>query len=144
MNDLDRTPVSIGLFGDFELTINGQRIESLRSAKAQALLSNLALNFGRPVQRGKLCALLWPDSTPESGRTNLRQTLTKIRKSLGSNEPVLITEGREVSLCAKQVSVDIIEFEKLLSGKAVSSLEAANSLYRGELMESLPMDDSPL
>ncbi|MBX2835339.1 MAG: hypothetical protein KTR35_00710 [Gammaproteobacteria bacterium] len=144
MNEVDRTPVFIGLFGDFELFVNGQRIETLRSAKGQALLSILALSFGRSVQRDKLCALLWPDSTPESGRTNLRQTLTKIRKSFGSNETALLTEGREVSLCAQQVSVDTNEFEKLFPSEEIPSLEAANSLYRGELMESLPLEDSPL
>jgi DNA-binding SARP family transcriptional activator len=78
--------LSFRLFGLFEAIDNGDEHLHLPTTKAQALLAYLLVEElwrpGSSHQRGKLMTLLWPDITPESAQTNLRQTLYRLRKSL--------------------------------------------------------------
>ena len=61
-------PLSIRLFGGFEVLVNGQPLPRLRFRKSQAVLALLVLRQGGRCQRNgwmereRLAALLWPDS----------------------------------------------------------------------------------
>jgi DNA-binding SARP family transcriptional activator len=65
--------------GPAQITREDQVIE-LGVAKAVALLAYLAAT-GTPQRREHLIDLLWPESLPEAGRKNLRNTLWAIRQA---------------------------------------------------------------
>ena len=75
----------LAVLGAPEVFHDGRRLTfSLR--KAQALLLYLAVEGGLHP-RGKLAALLWPDSEPQSARTALRNALTLLRRLLADRDP---------------------------------------------------------
>lgn len=76
--------LDIRLFGKFEVRQDGQVIDlPLRSA--QSLLAYLLLNADKSVRREKLAGLLWPDSDEAGARNNLRQTLWRLRSTIGED-----------------------------------------------------------
>jgi DNA-binding SARP family transcriptional activator len=103
--------------------------------RAQALLACLALKPGQPQLRDKLASLLW-DVGHEQARNNLRQTIFTIRRALADvGAPTLVADGEALTLDMAHVRVDAIEFERLRAAGDMSALEAAASLYCGDLLE---------
>ena len=86
MSDSDNTecPLSIRLFGAFDVQVNGQPLPRLRSRKGQELLALLVLRPGRQVERSWLAGVLWPESGESQALANLRLCLTDLRKALGT------------------------------------------------------------
>ncbi|MEZ4678397.1 MAG: hypothetical protein R2932_29690 [Caldilineaceae bacterium] len=72
---------NLHFFGEFHVTIDGQPITEFHSDKARALLAYLALE-PREHARTELAALLWPEIGDQHARTNLRNTLYRLRQSL--------------------------------------------------------------
>jgi TolB-like protein len=71
------------LYGGFSVAgATGAEIP-LRSRKAKALLSFLALPPGTSRSREEIMALLWSDRGEAQARASLRQALTGLRKDLG-------------------------------------------------------------
>src|SRR5438093_10672797 len=70
----------LNVLGPPEIFHDGSR-PSFALRKAQALLLYLAVEGGLHP-RGKLAALLWPDSEPQGARTALRNALTLLRHLL--------------------------------------------------------------
>ncbi len=66
-----------------------------RERRHQALLAYLALHPSTTLSRDRLVGLFWPGSTEESGRANLRQALSSIRKALGPEAGELIVASRD-------------------------------------------------
>ena len=77
--------LEVRLLGAFELRHAG-RLLDLPSRPAQSLLAFLILNPGSLHRRERLAGLLWPASTEESARNNLRQALWRIRGALPAPE----------------------------------------------------------
>src|SRR5437762_8798962 len=75
----------LNVLGPPEIFHDGSRL-SFALRKAQALLLYLAVEGGLHP-RGKLAALLWPDSEPQGARTALRNTLTLLRRLLADLDP---------------------------------------------------------
>ena len=75
----------LAVLGPPEIFHEGSRL-SFALRKAQALLLYLAVEGGLHP-RGKLAALLWPDSEPQSARTALRNALTLLRRLLADRDP---------------------------------------------------------
>ncbi|MBI3943452.1 MAG: AAA family ATPase, partial [Chloroflexi bacterium] len=117
------------------------------TAKAMALLAYLAMTRTSQL-RDQLMALLWPESSAEAARKNMRNTLWHIRKITG--EGILQTDDDRLSLSA-DVWVDASAFEQLASGGApangksvpVESLQAAVDLYTGPFLHDLKLSDAP-
>jgi DNA-binding SARP family transcriptional activator len=63
--------LEVRLLGAFEARVDGHG-GRLASTRAQSLLAYLALRNGRPQRRDRVAYLLWPDSTDQQARTNLR------------------------------------------------------------------------
>jgi adenylate cyclase len=73
------------LFGDFSLMrADGGEIP-LKSKKAKALLTFLALPLGKAHSREEVMALLWADRGEAQARASLRQVLSGLRKELGED-----------------------------------------------------------
>src|SRR5438270_2553166 len=75
----------LNVLGPPEIFHDGSRL-SFALRKAQALLLYLAVEGGLHP-RGKLAALLWPDSEPQGARTALRNALTLLRRLLADRDP---------------------------------------------------------
>ncbi len=126
----------------------------LESTKALALLAFLALQPG-PVSRPRLMALLWPDSDESRAAANLRHTLWNLRRRLelpGGAELVVADRAAVRFLPGPGCRVDVHAFLELCARvdpldavprAGLAPLLAAASLYRGELLEGLLVDDAP-
>jgi TolB-like protein/cytochrome c-type biogenesis protein CcmH/NrfG len=106
------------LYGSFSVaSATGAEI-ALKSRKARAMLSFLALSPGNSRSREEIMALLWSDRGEAQARASLRQVLTGLRKDLGEDfmAALRITDDA-VSLDPDRVVVeDANGGEELLAG----------------------------
>lgn len=146
MNSAETQPLlDISLLGGFRLTAGGKPVEGVRSPRAQALLVHLLLHRNTPQPRQHLAFLLWPDSTEQQARTNLRHLLHDLRRALPHADRLLHIDGREIRWGnGAVISLDVAEFEEHLEGarhaereatvtNAIEHLESAVRLYHGDL-----------
>jgi DNA-binding SARP family transcriptional activator len=122
----------LSLLGGFRLRAGGAEL-ALPPKKARALLAYLALHAGRPLPRGALAALLWPEAAEEPARASLRQALASIRRALGERASrVLDADAEQVVLFG--VAADALDFERLAGASDPTALESAAALYAGDLL----------
>lgn len=135
------------LLGQPRVLRGGQPV-ALNTAKAIALLAYLALT-GTPQRREHILALLWPESSAEAARKNLRNTLWTIRTTLG---PDLLHAADRLALRV-EVAVDVRRFEQAIAPRAGlnstsdpaarESIETGLALYAGPLLDGLTLTDAP-
>jgi hypothetical protein len=96
---------------------SGQEASRFRTQKAASLLANLAFHAS-PQSRETLIELLWPETEPETGRHNLSNALSFLRRVL---EPpgvppgsVLLVDRASARLNPTAVSIDATAFERTL------------------------------
>lgn len=133
----------IRVLGPLVIERNGRDLTPHLSRKAQALLVYLACQQ-RPVAREALTALLWADSSAEQGMTNLRKTLSELRRWLPDH---LAAERQTIEL-ASPFWLDMAELNHRLPKETPTSLELAEmatavSLYRGPFLSNFSLADSP-
>jgi DNA-binding SARP family transcriptional activator/TolB-like protein len=97
-----------------------------------ALLALLASAGGQPVSRDKLIALLWPESSPDSARHSLADSVYVLGRELGASPVAAVGNG--VRLDPAVVSSDLAAFEEALGS---GDLERAVGLYGGPFLEGL-------
>lgn len=136
--------LAIEALGDFRLLRAGRTIEL---APQPARLVKLVVSAGRSLHLEEVIDALWPEADLRTGRTRLRNLLSRVNRSAGR---VLVREGETVRL-AREVVVDADRFEiaarqaldTLASGDSQSSLRAARAaaeLYRGDLFAEEPYE----
>ena len=120
---------------------DGTAIRSvLGQPKRLALLAYLAVPHPPSRRhRDSLLALLWPERDVRRARTNLRQTLYRLRRSLGKG--VLVGKGRERVgadpdrlWCDASAATAAVE-----DGRSEEALE----LYRGAFLEGFHLEGAP-
>lgn len=117
--------LEILLLGGFRLRWRGQLQDALRPGKAQLLLSYLLLHRDRPLPRARLACILWPDSSEEQARTNLRRELHSLRQLLPESDQYLRVDARQLAWNTEaDYRLDVEELE--------TSRQA--ELYTGELL----------
>jgi len=128
--------LQIRLLGQFDVHLDGKRIV-IPSRAGQSLLAYLALSAGMAHRREKIAGVLWPDTTDENARKNLRHELWRIRKALssetGSNKAYILAD--DFSLTFNREIDYWLDAEQL--GKTDSDLQSLItnlSLYHGELL----------
>ena len=92
--------LSITLFGTFQVTLD-ERPVTFATDKCRALLAYLAVEAGRPQRREFLAALFWPEQPEQAARTNLRQTLYRLRTAIGDIDnpnPHLLASLHDIQL----------------------------------------------
>lgn len=142
--------LEIRLFGTFGIRRHGQEVGGFESAKVQALLAYVLLHPGRH-HRESLAELLWPDSTETQQRKYLRQAIWRLQNALRSAcpsdaGPVIVTHDWLQRNAELDLTLDVQQFERAfthtqdvaardLDESRVQMLEAAVSLYQGDLLE---------
>jgi len=74
--------LELKLLGGFEAQLQAGAALVLPTKKTQALLAYLALPLGQSHPREKLATLLWGDMQDAQARGNLRNALSRIKKTL--------------------------------------------------------------
>lgn len=141
--------VEVLLLGAVEVRVGGSPVP-VGAAQQRVVLAALALAGGQPLTTDALCALVWPDALPATGRTSLHNTIRRLRALLSDAgaESVLVTgpAGYELRLAAD--AVDATRAERLVAearahaaaGDAAAALAAyddALASWRGAPLSDL-------
>lgn len=132
--------LKLSLLGPLQLTLNNTPLTGLASAKAQALLSYLAIN-GRAHSRQTLAGLLWGDLPEDDARRNLRGVVMKLRHLLGNH--LLITHQTVAFNPQAAYWLDIEQLHQGLQSRHLPTLRYCASLHRGEFLEELFVRQAP-
>ena len=151
--------LSLRLLGSFEAQLdNGNTIES-RAKRIEALLAFLATESNRAHRRERLVGLLFAEIPDDQARTNLRQTLTRLRRAIGDQaaDPPFLLITREATQFnpASDHFLDVAVFQQMLNGchahrperdpecrDCNQRLAKAVELYRGPFLDDFFLDDS--
>lgn len=134
--------LKISLLGGMEIRPASGDGEVSVTRKTGAILAYLALQDGHVQSRDKLAGLFWSRNTDEQARMNLRQALSRLRKALlnGGQTP-LRTDADRIALDPELVDLDVTRFETLLQQGRTDALEKALSLYRGDLLDGMTLNE---
>ena len=128
--------LTLRLFGPWEACARGRPLPRLRTRKGEGILSLLALRGGAAVERGWLAGTLWPESSDDRARNNLRCTLVDLRHALGPEAGRLrAPTPRTLALDLTAAEVDVVAFDAAIARGDPASLEQAVALYRAPLLE---------
>ena len=103
-----------------------------------ALLSMLATAGERGVSRDRLIAVLWPESDLGHARHVLTQTLSSLRRELGSEE--LVLGNADLRLNPTRIDSDVAQFDARLREKDCAG---AVSLYAGPFLDGVHVTGAP-
>jgi DNA-binding SARP family transcriptional activator len=110
--------------------------------QVRALLYFLAVQR-EPVNRTKLCLLLWPDQSESESRRNLTRTLTHLKRALPYPE-ALVAAGDLIYLDERFIYCDVHEFNKLCNTRdSKTQPEKVLDLYRDSFLSGFFLPDSP-
>src|SRR4051794_13688753 len=126
--------LEVRLLGAFEAHVDGAPVVPA-STRAQSLLAYLALHDGTPQRRDQVAYRLWPDSSDQQARTNLRHVLHTLRAAIPEAGRYLSTTAQTLTL--RDFSADVAAFDAALAeaGDDVERLRAAADLYAGDLLD---------
>ena len=120
------------LLGAAALEQAGRVLDGLERRSA-ALLAYLALEG--PTPRSRLAGLLWPDSTEDAARANLRQRLKRLRELLGTE--VIVPD--ETLRLRPDLEVDAVQLESLaFTGEYEAALRLDGALLSGHDYDDCP------
>lgn len=131
--------LQVRLLGQFDIRADGKPI-SIPSRAGQSLFAYLILNASTPYRREKLAGLIWPDTSDENARRNLRQELWRIRRALANVQSTQVEYilAQEISLAFNAQAdywLDVTALEQPPAAEESSSdLASRLTLYRGELL----------
>jgi DNA-binding SARP family transcriptional activator len=114
--------LSVSLVGRLALRFNGQQVE-LRTQKAAAILSYLALIEAKQESRERLVGLLWSRSDEEKARGSLRQVVRELRSTFEAAGYHGFTTSRlSIHLDPAMIDVDLENIIKAAESGSVHPL----------------------
>lgn len=133
--------LEVRLLGHFEVYLDGKPL-AIPTRNAQLLLAFLVLNAGKAHRRERLAGLLWPDSSEENARGNLRHELWRLRKAINTHQPAyFLIDDLTITFDPRQeFTLDVHKLESTpldgptLAGRPADELIAVLSVYQGELL----------
>lgn len=133
--------LEIKFLGKVKIEYDGENITNKFGAKTKALLSLLVLNKNKPLNREKIVSYLWPDSSEDSGKFNLRFNLWQLRNAIGidKNGNKFLNTGR--SHCGINInytfSCDIIDIKafEIKEKITIKELEELRNKISGDFFE---------
>jgi len=132
--------LQIHLLGGFRLVHDDAPVVSVNTPRLQSLLAYLLLHRAAPQPRQHLAFRLWPDSTEEQARTNLRKLLMQLRQAWPHADDFVLVDGPALQWqTGAPFTLDVAEFENAIAQAAQSAarratLERAASIYGGDLL----------
>ena len=132
--------LQITLLGKTKIFYKGEFLDKQLSTKAQALIYLLIAHKGKFLSREKIMAYLWPDSSEDAARYNLRYNLWQLKKLIPEDkngEPLVLSEKGGCLLNERyQFSCDLIDINEYCFTKAtIEELSYIRRLFCGEVME---------
>jgi DNA-binding SARP family transcriptional activator/TolB-like protein len=129
--------LSVSLVGRLAIRFNGQLVE-LRTQKAAAVLSYLALIEAKQESRERLVGLLWSRSDEEKARGSLRQVIRELRSTLEAAGYHGFSAGRlSIQLDRGMVEVDVESIIKAAESGSVHPLLLNTPSLEEHLLEGL-------
>jgi len=132
--------------GSFQVTLDGQPVKVFKSNRVRALLAYLAVEADRPHRRETLAGLLWPDWPDRDALSNLRYSLSDLRRAIGDREadpPFLLIMRDSLQFNPdSDYSLDVKTFVDAVDADEVDLLEKAAALYQGSFLEGFSLEDS--
>ncbi len=136
--------LQIRLLGEFQIRIGNETLPGFQRSRLQAFLAYLLLRRGEDVSRQQLAYLFWPDSTEKQARTNIRNLLHQLRRSLPESDRYLQVTRTDVQwLADSPYWLDVAAFEAALEEAKEhphvrqDAIRRTEALYRGELLPQL-------
>jgi TolB-like protein/DNA-binding SARP family transcriptional activator len=133
--------LKLSLLGGMEIvdgTIGGQPL----TRKARALLAYLALHPNQSHSREKLAGIFWGSVPDAQARTNLRQALSTLRRTLAAaNGTPILAESDLIAINPNGLQLDVRNFEALIDKATTESLEKALVLYKGDLFDGFSLKE---
>jgi predicted ATPase/DNA-binding SARP family transcriptional activator len=128
--------LEIALLGQFAVLHDGSRL-SILTRNAQSLFAYLLLNAGKAQRRERLAGILWPDSSEDNARSNLRHELWRLRKALKpAGDSYFIID--DLTIAFNPQSEHCLDVHRLESAaheaSSADDLMEALSVYHGELL----------
>ncbi len=151
--------LEIHLFGPLQVKWQGESLH-FPSDRVRALLAYLLLESQRAHHRETLAGVLWSEMGEQKARTNLRISLSRLRKSLApyadneTDDPGFLEITRRIAQIHPEPAycfVDVLRFDELVAEwernpdalEAPQLLEEAVTLYKNDLLTGLFISDSP-
>src|SRR5882762_3545879 len=129
--------LSVSLVGRLAIRFNGQLVE-LRTQKAAAVLSYLALIETKQESRERLVGLLWSRSDEEKARGSLRQVIRELRSTFEAAGYHGFTAGRlSIHLDPGMVEVDVESIIKAAETGSVHPLLLNTPNLEEHILEGL-------
>jgi len=129
-------PFRLKTFGGLSLTGESGAVTGAATQRRKlALLAVLATGGERGVSRDRLLALFWSESDAEHARHALTQSLSALRRELGSDN--LFLGSADLSLNTAVIESDVAALETAL---ARTELERAVALYVGPFLDGIHLD----
>lgn len=135
--------LKVQLLAGFRIFLDKEDISSLFSERVRLLLAYVLLNPESPISRKQIAYTFWPDSVESQARTNLRNLLHHLRKSLGEASNYLEVDILNIQVKnIASINLDVWAFNESISAAEtshdaqtrISYLQQAVSQYRGELL----------
>jgi len=151
--------VVVRALGRFEVHLGGGAVPSSQwqSRKARDLLKILVARRGRPVPRGELCEMLWPDDDPDRTGHRLSVLLSIVRGVLDpaksyAVDHYLVADQASIALDVSRLRIDVEDFlahvahgrrlaESGALAQARTVLVAADAQFRADAFEDEPYAD---
>src|SRR5216117_3763029 len=129
-------PFRLKTFGGLSLTGESGAVTGAATQRRKlALLAVLATGGERGVSRDRLLALFWSESDAEHARHALTQSLSALRRELGSEN--LVLGSADLSLNPAVIESDVATLETAL---ARAELERAVAQYVGPFLDGIHLD----
>ena len=135
--------VNLSLLGGFHARLEPGPVLTFRTKKAQALLAYLVLHPSGVHRRESLAAVFWGEMPDEQARGSLRHAVYELRRALAAAPGALRIEGDTVAVDPSVIDLDVATFMRLLGEDTREALEQAMTLYRGDLLAGLSVDEEP-
>jgi DNA-binding SARP family transcriptional activator len=147
--------LSVRLFGDFELTVDGRHTTAWHGQLGPTLMKFLLAQPNRACARDVLLEQFWPGVDPDVARNRLHVALSSVRRALAT-----VADAPLVEFCdgfyriapVHRVDTDVKRFQALVeagsSAEIDQRLDEAAALYRqaaatytGDFLADSPYDD---
>ncbi|WP_081976033.1 BTAD domain-containing putative transcriptional regulator [Amycolatopsis sp. MJM2582] len=141
---VERETVTLGVLGDVEVWVNGERVD-IGHSRQRGVLGVLLVDANQAVSADRLIDRVWGEQPPHAARSALRTYLSHLRRALAPTGVTVTRRGNGYVLASAADTVDLHRFRELLRSargqseprRALALAEDALALWRGEPLAEL-------